>query len=167
MDNNKILDMNYLFELLKIHNITLSTAESLTGGMIAAKITKIPGISEFFRGGVIVYSNEMKTRLLDVPEAHLKRFGPYNSGTTDRMASGVCKLMGTNSSIAVSGVAGPGDDQGVEAGTVYISVKVKNLTVSTDCHFKGSREEVRAQTVYAALDLLQDALSGEDPFEKH
>jgi len=151
-------------EQLKINHVTLSTAESLTGGLIGAEITKIPGISEFYKGGVIVYSNELKNTILGVSEKLLQRFGPYNSTTTDQMANGVCSLTRTSASIAVSGVAGPSPDQGVEPGTVYITVKVNNMTMSAVHHFSGTRTEVRKQTVAYALGLFYDCLSGEGAY---
>lgn len=138
---------------------TLVTAESCTGGMIAAKLTDRAGSSAFFLGGAVVYSNELKTALLDVPPPLLARHGAVSAPVARAMALGARKRLGGAWAIAVTGVAGPGASEAKPAGLVYIAVAGpgKRLAV-TEARFRGGRARVRKQTVERALELLWELL---------
>jgi len=159
-ENNPYSGVN-LLKFFKDNNLTFATAESLTAGGIGSEITKIPGISEFYKGGAIVYSNEAKVKLLDVNRTLLDTQGPYNHQTVKEMAYGIVNSLGVDCAVAVSGVAGPEPDGNVPAGEVYIGVyfRPSDTFVSKKYMFAGDREEVRRQTVNAALELLVDSIS--------
>jgi len=136
--------------------LTLSTAESCTGGLISKLLTDVPGSSAYYMGGIISYSNEAKIKLLGVREDTLNNFGAVSAETASEMADGVRKALSTEFSIAVTGIAGPGggsDEKPV--GTVFIAcAKEGRDTLSRGFHFKGTRTEIRAQSAEAALELL-------------
>ena len=133
----------------------LATAESLTGGGIGAAITGISGASSVYAGGVISYTNEVKHRILDVPEAVLENHGAVSESVARAMAEGVRKLLKADVAVSVTGLAGPGGDEfGNPVGTVFIGY-ADDKTALTEHHvFSGSREEVREQTILAALKLI-------------
>lgn len=134
---------------------TLVTAESLTGGGIGAALTAIPGSSEVYKGGVISYTNWVKHTLLGVPVETLERFGAVSELTARAMAEGARKLLEADAAVSVTGLAGPGGDEyGNPVGTVFIGYSDGEKTVVKHCRFKGSREDVRRQTVEAALKLV-------------
>lgn len=134
---------------------TLVTAESCTGGMIGAALTAVPGASEVYKGGIISYTNAVKQEVLGVSEEILQRYGAVSAWTAGAMASGVRKLLKTDYAISVTGLAGPGGDKfGHEVGTVFIGLESSRQSVVKQYHFSGNREEVRKQTVEAALRLL-------------
>ena len=134
---------------------TLVTAESLTGGGIGAAITAIGGSSAVYKGGVISYTNEVKHSVLGVPEEVLERCGAVSAPVAEAMAAGVRRLLRADVAVSVTGLAGPGgDDYGNPVGTVYIGYD--DGVQATVCHycFAGSREDIRNQTVEAALKLI-------------
>ena len=134
---------------------TLVTAESLTGGGIGAAITAVSGASVVYKGGVISYTNQVKEEVLGVPGEILERYGAVSAWTAGYMASGVRKLLKADVSVSVTGLAGPGGDEyGNPVGTVFIGYEdAAHAEVRHFC-FAGSREEVRHQTVEAALKLI-------------
>ncbi len=134
---------------------TLATAESLTGGGIGAVLTAVPGASSVYKGGVITYCNELKNRLLGVPAEVLKSFGPVSAPVAEAMAAGARQVCKTDVAVAVTGLAGPdGDEYGNPVGTVFVGYADERKTIARKYLFSGSREEVRIQTVEAALDLI-------------
>ncbi|MBQ8496986.1 MAG: CinA family protein [Clostridia bacterium] len=136
-------------------NITFGTAESCTGGLIAASITDVAGASAAFFGGVVSYDNSVKHSLLGVQTETLERFGAVSEETAKEMSSGALRALGVNYAVAVTGIAGPGGGTPTKpVGLVYISVASKNGVVVTENHFSGDREAVRLQTVATALTLL-------------
>lgn len=136
---------------------TLVTAESLTGGGIGAALTAVPGASAVFKGGVISYTNEVKHRILGVSAETLERFGAVSCQTAQEMASGVRRLLQADVAVSVTGLAGPGGDEfGNPVGTVCIGYSDEKESFAVQLHFTGSRDEVRRQTVKAALELVLD-----------
>lgn len=134
---------------------TLVTAESLTGGGIGAALTAIPGSSEVYKGGVICYTNWVKETVLGVPAEILERYGAVSQWTAGCMASGVRKLLKADAAVAVTGLAGPsGDEYGHPVGTVFIGFENDRCAVVKHFCFEGTREEVRNQTIEAALKLI-------------
>jgi len=134
---------------------TLVTAESLTGGGIGAALTAISGSSAVYKGGVIAYSNWVKETVLRVPREILEIHGAVSSQTAMCMASGVRKLLQADVAVSVTGLAGPGGDEfGNPVGTVYIGYEDSCHAVVHHHVFSGTREEVRSQTIEAALHLI-------------
>ena len=134
---------------------TLVTAESLTGGGIGDALTAVPGASAVYKGGVISYVNEIKRDVLGVPQEILDRYGAVSAWTAGYMASGVRKLMKADVAVSVTGLAGPsGDEFGHPVGTVYIGFESNAKALVKGYCFEGSREEVRQQTIRAALELI-------------
>ncbi len=137
----------------------MATAESLTGGLIAAALTEVPGSSAVFRGGIVAYATELKAVLLGVPRAVLDADGPVAPEVAAAMAEGARARLGATFGVATTGVAGPGPADGKPAGTVYIAVSVGHNTDIQDTVVRrlsliGSREAIRAGTVREALALL-------------
>lgn len=145
--------------------ITLATSESLTGGLVGATITAVPGASVIYLGGVIAYDVQMKAALSGVPKAILDSYGVVSEQTVTEMAVGVQALTRADWAIAVSGVAGPTTQQGHEPGEVWICVagprtaSHHHFLQSRQFHFDGDRDAVRGQTVAAALEMLLTMVS--------
>lgn len=134
---------------------SLVTAESLTGGGIGAAITGVSGSSAVYKGGVICYSNWVKQNILGVPEEILNTWGAVSEPTARAMVEGVRRLLQADVSLSVTGLAGPGGDEfGHPVGTVFIGCSTGETTVVRHHCFSGSREEVREQTIRAALELV-------------
>ena len=143
-------------ELLKVDELTVTTAESCTGGLVAARLVDVPGVSEVFKQGFITYSNKAKRKLLNVKKTTLKEFGAVSEKTAREMAKGAILASGADAAIATTGIAGP--DGGTEekpVGLVYIGVSVRGQMYVEEYHFEGERSEVRESTVQAALALLK------------
>ncbi|MEU4193682.1 CinA family protein [Kribbella sp. NPDC026611] len=142
-----------LVELLKQHGVTLATAESLTGGMVGAALTDVPGVSAVYRGGVVVYATDLKAKLAGVPEDLLAAVGPVHPDTAAALAKGVRERLEADYGLATTGVAGPDPQAGIQAGTVYVaaagpeSVRVQKLQLT------GDRTAVRRGSVLAVLEL--------------
>ena len=134
---------------------TLATAESCTGGNIAHEITRIAGSSVYFKGSVVAYSNEVKTRVLNVSSETLSGFGAVSRETVLQMVSGVQRLLSSDCAIATSGIAGPGGGS-VEkpVGTVWIAVRYGERSEAECFCFEGDREQVIARATQSALLML-------------
>lgn len=133
----------------------LATAESLTGGGIGSSLTSVPGASAVYAGGIISYTNEVKNRLLGVPAELLEELGAVSAPVAERMAQGAVKALNADTAVSVTGLAGPdGDEFGHPVGTVFIGYADEKTSFAREYHFRGSREEVRSQTVQAALKLI-------------
>ena len=148
-------------ELLKAKKLSLSTAESCTGGGIAALITSVPGSSEYFNGSIVAYSNEIKMSLLHVSAETLEKHGAVSRETVTEMVKGAMKTLKTDCAVATSGIAGPGGGTSEKpVGTVWIGWKRRGGYAKAEVFvFEGDREAVRRQTVAAAL-LGLDATIG-------
>lgn len=142
--------------LLTKYELTVSTAESCTGGMIASNIVNVPGASEVFVEGFVTYTNKSKRKALDVSKNTLKKYGPVSEETAREMALGGVFAADTDACVAVTGIAGPGG--GTEekpVGLVYISCCFKDDVTVEEYHFHGTRFEIREQAAASALDLLR------------
>ena len=138
---------------------TLSTAESCTGGGIGAALTAVPGSSAIYKGGVISYTNDVKQEILGVPEEWIEKYGAVSPWVAMEMASGVRGLLHTDVAVSVTGLAGPGGDEfGHPVGTVYIGFESQRKSLVKQYCFQGSREEVRQQTIQAALELILEQI---------
>lgn len=144
-----------LGELLHENELTVSTAESCTGGNIAHRIVSIPGSSEYFMGSVVSYSNDVKAEVLGVSRSDIARFGAVSQEVAEQMVKGASKLMHTNCAIATTGIAGPdGGSKFKPVGTVWFAVKYNDQIVSECIHFNGNRSEVIEQATNHGLVML-------------
>ena len=141
------------------NNLTLSTAESCTGGLLSSTIVDVSGASKCFLGGFITYSNDEKINRLGVDRETLKKHGAVSSQTAEAMVQGVCKLVRTNIGISTTGIAGPtGGTEEKPVGTVFIGLCHKGEVISRRFLFRGSREKIRIRTVKMALKMLIDLI---------
>jgi len=144
----------------KERGVTVATAESCTGGLIAARITSVPGSSAVFLGGVVSYANAVKRDLLGVPQEVLERAGAVSAECAEAMAAGVRARLKADVAVSVTGVAGPdGGTPQKPVGLVYIGVAADEGVRAECCQFCGGREAVRTQSADRALTLLLDAVS--------
>ncbi len=145
-----------IFELLKTYDLTISTAESCTGGLVASRLVNVAGISEFFEEGFITYSDRAKHEILKVSEETLDQFGAVSSEIAAEMAYGAALVSGSDLAVSVTGYAGPdaGDDNG-EVGLVYIGCYICGDTSVDRYVFDGDRQAVREQAAEAALEFLK------------
>ena len=133
----------------------LATAESLTGGGIGSAITSVSGASKVYAGGIISYTNEVKNRVLGVPAEDLDNLGAVSAPVAQAMAEGARRVLQADVAVSVTGLAGPdGDEFGHPVGTVFIGYADERTAFAREYHFDGDREQVREQTVEAALTLI-------------
>lgn len=148
-------------ELLLGRRQTLAVAESLTGGLLAATLVEVAGVSAVFRGGLVTYATDLKTALAGVPADLLKERGPVDAEVAAAMARGARGRCIADWGLGTTGVAGPLPQDGVAPGTVYIAVAGPDGQAQTRLlRLAGDRPEVRRATVTAALDLLVAQLTG-------
>ncbi|PFG42801.1 nicotinamide-nucleotide amidase [Isoptericola jiangsuensis] len=139
---------------------TLGVAESLTGGLVTARLVDVPGASTVLRGGVVAYATDLKASLLDVDPGLLDRRGPVDPDVAVAMADGVRRRTGADVGLATTGVAGPGPQDGVPAGTVFVAVVTPDGPRVTGLTCDGDRDSVRRAAVEAVLGLAGRALAG-------
>lgn len=146
-----------LGEALRSNNLTVSTAESCTGGSIAHRITLVPGASAYYKGSVISYDNTVKTSMLDVDSKSIETYGAVSREVVEQMAQNVSEKLKTDCSIAVSGIAGPdGGTLEKPVGTVWICTRMHNETVTQKYQFGTSREEnINRTTNMAILQMIK------------
>nr|WP_314461087.1 competence/damage-inducible protein A [uncultured Clostridium sp.] len=144
--------------LLKKYELTVTTAESCTGGLIAGRLVNVPGASEVFREGFITYSNKAKRKYLDVSKGTLKKYGAVSEQTAKEMATGGVFATDADACIAVTGIAGPDAEGEKPVGLVYIACYMKDKVKVEEYHFKGNREKIREQSVVKALDFLRRSI---------
>ena len=146
-------------QLLGACSFSLGVAESCTGGLLAARLTALPGASAFFAGGVVAYANRIKSGLLGVPESVLKREGSVSESVAKHMAKGVCKVLATDVALAITGVAGPaGGTASKPVGTVCIGLNAPGSVRSARFQFSGTRRSIREAACRAALKMLVETL---------
>ena len=148
--------MSRSFDVIqKLSGKTLATAESLTGGAIGAALTAVPGSSAVYKGGIVSYTDEIKSRILGVSHMILQTYGAVSEPIAGEMVTGVRRLMDSDVAVSVTGLAGPGGDEfGNAVGTVFIGYEDSEYHVVMQYHFDGDRDAVRKQTVEAALELI-------------
>lgn len=137
---------------------TLATAESLTGGLVAATLVEIPGVSAVFRGGLVVYATELKHALAGVQEDLLADRGPVDPDVALALAAGARERCGADWGVATTGVAGPDPQDGKAVGLVFVAVAGPSGSVVRELGLAGSRAQIRAGSVTAVLDLLSERL---------
>jgi nicotinamide-nucleotide amidase len=152
-----------VLRLLREAGWTLATAESLTGGLVAAALTDVPGSSQSFRGGVVSYATDLKARLLGVDRSILAKHGAVYAPVAAAMAAGVRERLGATVGVATTGVAGPDSQDGQPPGTVHIAVSLADDTIVRTIALSGDRDEVRRLTVERVLGLLLGRLREDRP----
>lgn len=139
---------------------TLAIAESCTGGLLANRLTNIPGSSNFLKFALVTYSNEAKIKLLKVPQATIRTYGAVSTQVAISMAQQVQKSLKTDFGIGITGIAGPaGGTKRKPVGLTYIAVSTGIETLCLECRFEGSRASIKAQAATQALRLLQEFLA--------
>jgi nicotinamide-nucleotide amidase len=152
-----------VLRLLTSSGQTVAAAESLTGGLVAAALTDVPGSSKAFRGGVVAYATELKAQILGVDPRMLDDHGPVYAPVAAAMAEGVRLRLGATIGVATTGVAGPDSADGFPPGTVHIAVSLADDTVVRTMALSGNRDEVRRLTVERVLGLLLGRLREDHP----
>ena len=145
--------------LLKKKGWTISVAESCTGGLIGSLLTSVAGSSDYFAGGIIAYSNEVKKNLLSVSPQTLDEFGAVSEETVREMNRGVKELLKTDVGISVSGIAGPtGGSKNKPVGTIVLGVDIPRKIITNILHLKGDRNKIRERAATEALKTLKNLL---------
>ena len=147
-----------LVEKLKARSMTIASAESVTGGMIASSIVNTSGASKVFNGGVVSYTKEAKCRLLDLSMEDIDRYCVYSHEIAQKMALAIKEKTKSNVAVATTGVAGPGSDENVEAGTIYYCIVVENNIYSRHLKLNGERNDIRKMAVTAILADLESII---------
>lgn len=152
-----------VFLQLKERGLTIGTAESCTGGLMAKRLTDLPGSSQVFQGGVVTYTNQMKEQLLGVSKTLLEQYGAVSEPVAAAMAEGARQLLGCDIALSSTGVAGPDrDDRGNEVGTMFVAIATPEGTYVRALHLgdRPVRARLRTQTAHHAFDLARRYLSG-------
>lgn len=146
-------------QMLENKGLTISCAESCTGGLIASLITDVPGSSIYFQYGVVTYSNWAKEHFLGVNPVTLQNYGAVSEATAREMVQGVRRIGKTSLAVAVTGIAGPGGGSPQKpVGLVYIAIEDDTQVICHEFKFTGSRDEVKWQTAMQALLLVKSRL---------
>jgi PncC family amidohydrolase len=139
---------------------TLAIAESCTGGLLANRLTNIPGSSNFLKFALIAYSNDAKIKLLKVPQEIIRKYGAVSTQVAVSMAQKARKSLKTDFGIGITGIAGPtGGTKAKPVGLTFIAVCTEAETLCLECHFQGSRKTIKTQAATQALRLLHEFLS--------
>jgi len=147
--------------LLRQKGLTLGVVESATGGLLSHRITDIAGSSDYYKGSVTAYSNEVKTGVVGVKEATLNQYGAVSPEVAEEMAQGGRKILGADICLADTGIAGPGGaSAGKGVGLFYIGLSHGERTFSRKYNFKGDREQNKQSAAEAALEWLKEYLAG-------
>jgi len=145
--------------LLRQKGLTLGIVESATGGLISHLITDIPGSSDYYKGSVTAYSNEVKIKVVGVKEATINKYGAVSYQVAEEMAQGGRKILATDICLANTGIAGPsGATPGKPVGLFYIGLSHQSGTYSQKHYFQGTREQNKRQATEAALAWLKEYL---------
>jgi len=147
--------------LLRQKGLTLGVVESASGGLISHRITNVPGSSDYYKGSVTAYSNEVKIKVVGVKEDTINQYGAVSSEVAEEMAQGGRKILGADICLADTGIAGPGGAApGKPVGLFYIGLSHGERTYSQKHNFQGEREQNKRSAAEAALRWLKEYLSG-------
>ena len=140
-------------------NLTITTAESCTGGMISSAIVHINGSSQIFKSSIIVYSNDMKSKLLNIPKDLITKNGAVSEIVVNNMAKNLLEIVNSDVSIAVTGIAGPtGGSVDKPVGLVWIGIGTKEKIITNKYQFNGNRLKIRQKTTQKSLELANDVI---------
>ena len=148
-------ELTALVATLRERGETVATAESLTGGLVAAALTSVPGSSAVVRGGLVVYATELKTDLAGVDAAVLAEHGPVHPLIAEHLAKGARRTCGATWGIGLTGVAGPDPQNGIEQGVVHLAVSAAGATTVHTIGVDGNRHQIRSAAVRAVFSLLR------------
>ena len=157
------MDVALLLDALAEDGATLATAESLTGGRLAAAVTAVPGASRVYVGGVVAYATTVKQTLLGVAEELVERHGVVSAECARAMAEGARAVLGATYAVSTNGVAGPEPQEGRRVGTVYLAVAGPDGTTVTVLELAGDRREIQDRTCEEAVSALGGRLRREEP----
>lgn len=146
-------------ELLVANKLTVTCAESCTGGLLSARLINVPGVSDVYKSGYVTYSNKAKRKLLGVKKSTLEKYGAVSRQTAEEMAKGLAFVAKSDVAVSITGVAGP--DGGTEekpVGLVYMACCVKGEVTTKEYHFSGNRQTIREAAVSAALTLMRGCI---------
>ena len=150
----------HVLELCRAHGLTIATAESCTGGLVAARLTSVPGSSDVVLGGVVAYANEVKEHELGVPAALIEAHGAVSAEVAAAMAHGARARLGAGVAVAVTGVAGPdGGTPDKPVGLVYVHAEGPDGGLGRELSFPGDRDSIRARSVVVALHVVRALLT--------
>ena len=159
---NKALE-DQVGQLLRERKQALALAESCTGGLVSNRITNVPGSSEYFLGGIVAYAYEVKVSILNVSWDTLNSFGAVSRETVLEMANGARTALQSDIGVSISGIAGPGGGtESKPVGTVWLALVAPDGEWTRERHFSGTREQIKAASADAALQMILDYLSGEN-----
>lgn len=148
-----------IVDLLLANKLTISTVESCTGGLLAARLINVPGVSEVFKSGYITYSNKAKRRLLGIKKNTLLKHGAVSKEIAKEMVKGAALISKADVAVSVTGIAGPdGGSEEKPVGLVYIGCNVCGRITVKEYHFSGDRSKIRENTVSAALSLMRECI---------
>ena len=160
MDKESLEAVQKVHELFKQEGLTLSVAESCTGGLISHLLTILPGASTFFNGGVVTYSIDFKERFLGISSEIISSHGVVSEETAREMAERIRIIAKTDYSLSTTGNLGPDVLEGKEKGLVYIAVSKKGKTFSREMRLRGSREKNKEDAALEALRFLIEIVEG-------
>lgn len=148
-----------VIDLLAANHLTVSTAESCTGGLLSARLINVPGASEVFKSGYVTYSNKMKRKLIGVKRSSLDKYGAVSQAVAKEMAKGAAIVSKADVTVSVTGIAGPdGGSEEKPVGLVYIGCQVCGEVTVKEYHFSGNRNKIREASVAAALRLMRECI---------
>jgi PncC family amidohydrolase len=160
MDVTTLEIIHRVHELFKARGLTLSVAESCTGGLISHYITHLPGASAFLKAGVVSYSTEMKIKILGVSPNTIASYGVVSGQTAKEMAEKIRGLTDTDFSVSTTGNLGPDVLEGKETGLIYIAVSKEGRTFAKELRLRGNREENKEEAALEALSFLIEIARG-------
>ena len=152
-------DLAYeIIQKLGQRHLTISVAESLTGGLVAASLTQIPGASAVFKGGIIAYGDEIKQQVLKVDPALITKFTSISEPVAQSMATNIREIMNTDIGIATTGVAGPDKSDGFAPGIVFVAISIGDHKICQKLELVGDRTQIRDQSVNEIFKLTLSQL---------
>lgn len=137
-----------------MENFTVATAESCTGGLVASRLTDFSGASNYFKGGVVAYTNDIKKSVLRVKADTIETFGAVSSQTALEMATNVREIFSATIGLSTTGVAGPLTSEGKPVGLVYVAIVGEDFSEVKEFHFAGSRTEIKFQAADEVFNLM-------------
>lgn len=148
--------------MMRERELTLTTAESITGGMLSARLTNVPGASDVFKQGLVTYCNRAKRKLLDVKKTTLKDYGAVSEKTAREMAKNGAFITGSDVCVSLTGLAGPAAEEEKPVGLVYVACSYNGKVTVQEYHLKGERAKIRESAVVKALTMLRECILEEE-----
>lgn len=156
-DENVTLEQSVV-DLLLANNLTVTCAESCTGGMLSSRLINVPGVSEVYKSGYVTYSNKAKRKLLGIKKPIIEKHGAISAQTAEEMAKGLGIVTKADVAVGITGNAGPDAGEDKPVGLVYIACSVKGKVKVIEAHFSGNRNKIRESAVSAALSFMRTCI---------